>query len=137
MFQKVECHMKNKILTYNPKLKSTCTRIAQAGNFSEVLLWQKIRGKSLLVEFHRQVPIDEYIVDFYCHELMLAIEVDGYSHTLEGEDEKGLKRQEELEKLGVNFIRFNDNDVKDNIEFVVEELRIGIKELQQNASSFK
>ncbi len=68
---------------------------------------------------------------------MLAIEVDGYSHTLEGEEKNDLKRQEELEKLGVNFIRFNDNDIKNNIEFVLRELRKKIAELQQRMLSSK
>jgi very-short-patch-repair endonuclease len=50
------------------------------GTLSEVLLWKKIKGKALGVEFHRQVPLLEHIVDFYCHELGLAIEIDGASH---------------------------------------------------------
>jgi hypothetical protein len=44
------------------------------------LLWRQIKGQTLKYEFHRQVPIDEFIVDFYCHELKLAIEIDGDSH---------------------------------------------------------
>jgi len=48
----------------------------------EVLLWNQIKGKAFGYEFHRQVPVDEFIVDFYCHELMLAIEIDGNSHDI-------------------------------------------------------
>ncbi|MGV2481542.1 UNVERIFIED_CONTAM: DUF559 domain-containing protein, partial [Salmonella enterica subsp. enterica serovar Weltevreden] len=72
--------MKNKILPYNPALKELAQRLRKQGILSEVLLWKKIKNKSLGVEFHRQVPLDNYIVDFYCHELMLAIEIDGNSH---------------------------------------------------------
>lgn len=46
----------------------------------EVILWQEIRNRKLGFQFHRQVPIKEYIVDFYCHELLLVIEIDGSTH---------------------------------------------------------
>ena len=78
------------------------------------------------VEFHRQVPIDNFIVDFYCHELMLAIEIDGSSH-----DEKqdyDQNRQTILENLGVRFIRFRDIDVKQRMGWVLEELMICVEE---------
>lgn len=75
--------VKNKILPYNPNLKPLARKLRKDMTLSEVLLWQEIRKKSLGVEFHRQVPIDNYIVDFYCHELMLAVEVDGSSHNFE------------------------------------------------------
>lgn len=61
--------------------------------------------------------IGDYIVDFFCKELMLAIEIDGMSH-----DEKiksDIKRQKELEKLGVSFLRFKDKDIKNNMEGVL------------------
>ena len=78
------------------------------------------------VEFHRQVPIDNFIVDFYCHELMLAIEIDGCSH-----DEKqdyDQNRQLILENFGVKFIRFRDIDVKQQMAWVLEELMICVEE---------
>jgi very-short-patch-repair endonuclease len=102
--------MQNKIIPYNPKLKDLARKLRKESTLSEVLLWKKLKGKAFGVEFHRQVPIYEFIVDFYCHELRLAIEIDGYSH-----DEKfeyDLIRQEKLESLGVGFLRFNDIDVK-------------------------
>jgi hypothetical protein len=49
----------------------------------ERILWQAIRGKRLGVEFHRQVPLDKFIVDFYCHELMQVIEIDGFTNGTE------------------------------------------------------
>ena len=75
---------------------------------SEVLLWQQIKGKELGYEFHRQVPIDQFIVDFYCHELMLAIEIDGSSHN--DKYDYDMDRQSILQDLGIKFIRFNDLD---------------------------
>jgi len=51
-------------------------------------------------DFHRQRPINDYIVDFYCSELMLVIEIDGESHY--GNESRANKRQREFEKSGVN-----------------------------------
>jgi very-short-patch-repair endonuclease len=56
--------MNNKILPYNPMLKDLAKKLRQQGILSEVLLWKKIKNKSLGFEFHRQVPIDNFIVDF-------------------------------------------------------------------------
>ena len=56
-------------------------------------------------DFHRQKPIDEYIVDFFCPELGLIIEIDGESHTDRIKDQR---RQERLESLGFHFLRFWD-----------------------------
>ena len=98
--------MKNKIITYNPKLKEYARQLRNNSTLSEVLLWQKIKNKALGVQFHRQVPLKEYIVDFYCHELMLAIEIDGDSHLYKYNYDK--KRQGELENLGFTFLRFSD-----------------------------
>jgi very-short-patch-repair endonuclease len=70
----------NKVIPYNPKLKELARELRKNSTFSEVLLWNEIKKKSMGYEFHRQVPIDEFIVVFYCHELLLAIEVDGSTH---------------------------------------------------------
>ena len=105
--------MKNKIITYNPKLKEYARQLRNNSTLSEVLLWQKIKNKALGVQFHRQVPLKEYIVDFYCHELMLAIEIDGDSHLYKYDYDT--KRQGELEQLGITFVRFLDKDVKQNM----------------------
>lgn len=94
------------------------------------MLWLKIKGKKFGYEFHRQVPIDEYIVDFYCHELRLAIEVDGSSHDYKYEYD--LRRQKRLESLGVRFIRFEDIDVKRSMNDVLRALEIEITEIENN-----
>lgn len=69
--------MPNKIPPYNPKLKELARQLRKNMTLGEVILWQEIRNRKLGVQFHRQVPIKEYIVDFYCHELLLVIEIDG------------------------------------------------------------
>ena len=71
-------------------------------------------------DFHRQKPIDNYIVDFFCSELLLAIEIDGSTHA--DKEKYDEKRQERLEGLGVRFLRFYDHEVKENIEGVLEKI---------------
>src|SRR5262249_55014309 len=101
------------------------------GVLSEVLLWKQIKLKTMGVEFHRQVPIDEYIVDFFCHELMLAIEIDGASHDdFEDVKVKDEKRQRRLEALGVRFIRFHDLEVKRDVSLVLNALQYKIEEIR-------
>lgn len=118
--------MKNKIIPYNPKLKKLARELRKNSTLSEVLLWLKIKEKVMGVEFHRQVPIDNFIVDFYCHELMLAIEIDGNSH--DDKQDYDQNRQQILENLGVRFIRFRDIDVKQKMGWVLEELMICVEE---------
>jgi len=96
---------------------------------SEVLLWQELKGKQMLgYDFDRQRPIDEYIVDFYCKDLFLAIEIDGITHTYEGAFEKDQIRQLRLESLGVHFLRFDDLDVKRNMNWVLNTIHEWILE---------
>jgi len=121
--------MKNVIIPYNPNLKQFARYLRNNSTLSEILLWKQIKNKTFGVEFHRQVPIDEFIIDFYCHELMLAIEIDGVSHDFKYEND--LRRQGRLENLGVHFIRFDDHEVKNNMFSVLLEIQQKIEELQK------
>ncbi|MFL5764480.1 MAG: endonuclease domain-containing protein [Bacteroidia bacterium] len=127
--------MKNRIIPYNPKLKDIARKLRKQGILSEVIMWKKIKGKSFGVEFHRQVPIDEFIVDFYCHELMLAIEIDGSSHDYEEAYERDLKRQRRLESLGVKIVRFLDKDVKKDLNNVMRALEVTISDIKESDTS--
>jgi very-short-patch-repair endonuclease len=91
--------------------------------FSEVKLWNELKnGKMLGYDFDRQRPVGDYIVDFYCKDLLLALEVDGITH----HDEKGILidkiRQRELEMLGVSFLRFDSLLIVNKIESVLKEI---------------
>jgi very-short-patch-repair endonuclease len=73
--------MRRKIIPYNPKLKEIAQKLRKQGILSEVLLWKELKGKKMMgYDFHRQKPLENYIVDFFCNELMLIIEIDGSSH---------------------------------------------------------
>ncbi len=76
--------LKRKIIPYNPKLKEFAKQLRKNSTQSEIKLWKALKGKQLNgFDFHRQKPLLDYIVDFYCAELSLVIELDGYSHHLE------------------------------------------------------
>jgi very-short-patch-repair endonuclease len=119
---------RNIIIRYNPSLKIRARRLRIQCTPSETLLWSKIRRKTLGYEFHRQVPIDEYIVDFYCHELKLAIEVDGFVH--DTRQEYDLRRQKRLERLGVVVIRFDNEDIAKGMNEVISIIVCGIEQIK-------
>jgi very-short-patch-repair endonuclease len=114
------------IILYNPKLKQYARSLRKAGTFSEVLLWKKLQGKQLLgYKFRRQRPIDNYIVDFYCPELKLAVEIDGVTH---GDKEKyDEARQKKLEHFGINFLRFTETQIRSNLWAVLKVIEEWIK----------
>ncbi len=89
----------------------------------EIAMWREIKNKKLGVSFNRQIPIDNYIVDFYCKDLQLAIEIDGSIHFEEGQQEKDAVRQKRLESLGVKIIRFSDLDVRENLSLILLEIK--------------
>lgn len=97
-------------------------KLRKEGTLGEVLLWQKIKGKLLGVEFHRQVPVDNFIIDFYCHELMLAIEIDGSSHRFEDVGIRDVQRQLRLEGFGIRFLRLQETEVCRQLDMVVKKV---------------
>jgi very-short-patch-repair endonuclease len=81
--------MRRAIIPYNPKLKEHARVLRNNSTKSEIYLWKYLKGRQRLgFDFHRQKPIDNYIVDFYCCDLFLAIELDGITHTYECVTEK-------------------------------------------------
>ncbi len=112
--------MNREILPYDPYLKELARKLRNESTLSEIILWKSLRGKQIQgYDFHRPKPILSYIVDFYCSELKLAIEIDGVSHDSEEKWKKDINRQKKLENLRITFLRFSDSDVKRNIDSVV------------------
>nr|MCF6373964.1 endonuclease domain-containing protein [Tychonema sp. BBK16] len=94
----------------------------------EISLWKYVKGEQMMgYEFiDRQRPIDEFIIDFYCKQLMLAIEIDGSSHDSEEAQKRDRQRQAKLESLGVRFLRFTESDAKYEVEGVLEVIQAWI-----------
>ncbi len=115
------------ILPYNPILKDLARELRNSSTLSEVLLWQHLKGKKILgYDFDRQKPIDNFIVDFFCSELMLAIEIDGETHNYKISRDK--ERQKKIEGIGVRFLRFTDDEIKQNLEGVLAVIERWVRE---------
>jgi very-short-patch-repair endonuclease len=112
--------MRYTILPYEPHLKELARQLRKNMTLGEVILWKRLKGQQLHgYDFDRQRPIDRFIVDFYCKELMLAIEIDGSSHDSKAAQQRDLDRQTRLESLGVKFLRFREAEVRYQTDAVV------------------
>jgi very-short-patch-repair endonuclease len=128
--------MRRTIIPYDPVLKEKARKLRNNSTFSEILLWNYLKRKQLKgYDFHRQKPIDKYIVDFFCNELYLAIEIDGESHY--GNESRDERRQKKLEKLGVQFLRFDDLEVVHNLDGVLKRIERWIDEFESKFETNK
>jgi len=90
---------------------------------AERVLWNELKNRQLFkVKFRRQHPIDIFIVDFYCHELKLAIEIDGEIHLKQEVAEYDEGRTHDLERQGIQILRFTNYQVITNVNSVVEKI---------------
>ena len=111
------------MLSYNPNLKNNARELRKSMTDSERALWSRLRGKQLQgVQFYRQKPIGDYIVDFYAPRPKIVIEVDGSQHLEQNHSERDKARDEYLTSLGLKVIRFNSREVLEEAEAVVESV---------------
>ena len=72
----------------------------------EVLLWQAVRRKAVAdLRFRRQAPMGRFILDFYCEEARLAVEIDGYGHNMGDQPQRDRRRDEWLGQHGIRVLR--------------------------------
>jgi very-short-patch-repair endonuclease len=91
------------------------------------MVWNYLKKKQLRgYDFDRQRPIDNFIVDFYCKDLFLAIEIDGESHY--GNPGRDKKKDKRLKELGVTVLRFDDMEVRHQLDNVLEKIEKWIDE---------
>lgn len=115
--------MRRKIIPYNPKLKELARQLRNNSTQSEIQLWKRLKGKQRLgYDFHRQKPIDNFILDFFCHELMLGIELDGVSHMFDEIQERDRLKTERMNQLGITILRFHDDEVFNDIDEVIRRI---------------
>jgi very-short-patch-repair endonuclease len=118
--------------TFNKK-ELQARRRALRGNMpkSEVILWSKLKSRQMHGErFLRQYSVDHYVLDFYCPRLKLAIEVDGDSHFVPFAEEYDKERQEYIEAFGIQFLRFTNTDVCENLGGVCQTIYDKIEEMK-------
>ena len=95
----------------------------------EKKLWQRIRNRKLGgYKFKRQHPIGPYILDFYCFERRVAVEVDGGGHDREDQRKHDALRTEYLAREHVQVLRFGNAAVRENLDGVVETIRMALEQ---------
>lgn len=122
---------------YNKLSEKEKRRILRTNStFGEKLLWSGLRQKQICGErFLREYSVDQCVIDFYCPNLHLAIEIDGPTH-FENDDaiEYDKTRQKYLESFHIKFLRFPDDEVKINLEKVLKTIEEEVKKLQVNGN---
>jgi very-short-patch-repair endonuclease len=103
----------------HPAIRQFARELRQPLTPTETTLWRVLRDRNLGFKFRRQHEIEFFIIDFYCAEVNLCIEIDGESHLTKEQQEYAAVRTEYLESLGRTVIRFTNQDVRYNINAVV------------------
>ncbi len=89
---------------------------------AEMMLWERLKNKQICnVRFRRQHPIDLFIADFFCFAAKLVVEVDGAVHAAQKEYDIG--RTAEMERYGIEVTRFSNDEIENNIEMVVRNIK--------------
>jgi very-short-patch-repair endonuclease len=125
-------------IPYNKDLKNISRELRNHSTLAEVLLWNKLKAAQMYgYTFNRQKPLDNYIVDFYCKPLNLVIEVDGNSHQMPDAYLKDDERQKILEQFELNFLRFDDIDIKKDMEHVLRIIENYILDFEEKNPTTK
>jgi len=119
--------MPRKIIPYNSNLKQLARKLRNDSPLGEVLLWNELKNKQFYgFDFHRQKPLLNYIVDLYCYELDLVIEIDGLYHNWEEQDDKDVLRDKELAAFGLTVLRFTEREVRKDMVNVLRTLELHV-----------
>jgi very-short-patch-repair endonuclease len=127
--------MRRTLIPYKPYLKELAKKLRNDSTLGEVLLWKELNNKQFYgYDFHRQKPLLNYIVDFYCAELNLIIEIDGQYHTYEEQYKLDLLREQELEIYNLTILRFTEQEVRKDMFNVLRAIEQHVLEHTPNPS---
>jgi very-short-patch-repair endonuclease len=120
--------------TYNTaKQRAFRKHLRHSMTAAECVLWESLKSSQLLgKKFRRQISIGRYVVDFYCPEARLVIELDGASHFSITRDEYEVGRTRYLEEEGLKVLRFENKELYENLDGVLETIK---RALQYEPSS--
>jgi len=114
-----------------PSEKEKRRKLRQYQTRAEELVWRFLRSRQLLgFKFKRQYSIDHFVIDFYCPELKLALELDGGTHTDPKQKEYDKKREKYLEKYNLTFIRIKDEELFGNPNKAFAKIENSLKQLK-------
>ncbi|WP_251795793.1 MULTISPECIES: endonuclease domain-containing protein [unclassified Arenibacter] len=95
---------------------------------TEIILWNRLKdNKEEGYKFRRQHPIHKFIVDFYCHQAKLIIEIDGKYHESDHQKQYDLDRSKILTFQGLKILRFTNEEIMNDIENVIKKIKQNIK----------
>jgi len=104
--------------------KAQAAELRKNMSYAEKVLWQQLRNRKLNnLKFRRQHPVDIFILDFYCHERRLAIEVDGGIHKSTEQKEWDDNRTFVLNEFGIHVLRFTNEEVIDSVQEVLSVIK--------------
>jgi len=107
-----------------------CRHLRKNSTDAEQAIWRILRNRQLSgIKFRRQFSIENYILDFYCPELKLAIEADGGQHYENSNRNKDALRSSNLNNQGVTILRFSNIDILTNIEGVYLKIQQAVEKL--------
>lgn len=110
-------------IVYNHKHLKPVKRLLRKQDIgAEKILWSKLRNRQQIFKFRRQYSIGGYIVDFYCPELKLAIEIDGATHSAEEEIKRDKEKENFLRRFGIKTMRYNNVVVYYEVESVIGDI---------------
>jgi len=91
---------------------------------AEAALWSLLKNRQIFgLKFRRQISIENYIVDFYCPQFKIAIELDGEPHFTQEQADKDLKRDKRLNELGCKVLRYENLIVFDHPDFIFDDIK--------------
>ena len=117
------------MIPYNKKSKEKAQKLRRNMTLAEKKIWYELLRKDKLEGFRflRQKPLDNYIADFYCAELLLVIEIDGESHLAEGAKEYDAHRTKVLNGYGIEVVRYTNEQILNHLDEVEQDLKEKVK----------
>ena len=116
---------------YDPELTELAKQQRNNATKAEIRLWQCLKRDQMGYDFHRQKPIGHYIADFFCHDLRLIIEIDGYSHGFEKVVANDTRKEAAFRRLGLSVLRFDDREVMDELYSVLKAIENFILDFEE------
>ncbi len=111
-------------------LKAFARELRELQTDAESAMWYLLRDRRFFgFKFRRQHPMQPYVLDFYCQELKLAVELDGGQHNQAAETKRDAGRTAELERRGLKLVRYWNNEVLNQTESVLEDLMLRVHQL--------
>lgn len=113
---------------YNKKeMQQRRRQLRRNMTYCEKIVWIYLRKRQMKERFLRQYSVDNYVIDFYCPKLKLAVEIDGDVHKEKIQKEYDLERQSYLESFGITFVRIENEELLGNPNMAFEKIEREIK----------